>query len=74
MIRFRSKDTQFVVPSGTVNALAKKLDVNETQVIHIALSKLATELLPAYEPDDGSLTKKQVDALRKNANKHLPKG
>ena len=74
LIRFRSRDTQFGVTRGTVKALAEKLDVDETQVIHIALSKLATVLLPAYEPDDGPLTQKQVDVIRKNADKHLSKG
>lgn len=41
---------------ATVNALAKKLDVNETQVIHLALSKFAADHLPAYQPDEGPLT------------------
>ncbi len=74
LVKFRSKDTQFGVTRGTVKALAKELDVNETQVIHMALSKFATDVLPAYSPDDGPLTAMQVKALRKDANSHLPKG
>ena len=74
LVKFRSKDTQFGVTRGTVKALAKELDVNETQVIHMALSKFATDVLPAYAPDDVPLTAKQVRALRKDATKHLPKG
>lgn len=74
LVKFRSKDTQFGVTRGTVKALAKELDVNETQVIHMALSKFASDILPAYEPDDGPLTAKQITALRKDAAKHLPKG
>ena len=74
LIKFRSKDTQFGVTRTTVKAIAKELDVNETQVIHMALSKFATDVLPAYAPDDGPLTVKQVLALRKDAAKHLPKG
>jgi hypothetical protein len=74
LVKFRSKDTQFGVTRGTVKALAKELDVNETQVIHMALSKFATDFLPAYAPDDGPLTATQVKALRKDANNHLPKG
>ena len=66
LVKFRSKDTQFGVTRGTVKALAKELDVNETQVIHMALSKLAFDVLPAYELDDGPLTAKQVTALRNN--------
>ena len=74
LIKFRSKDTQFGVTRTTVMAIAKELDVNETQVIHMALSKFATDVFPAYAPDDGPLTAKQVLALRKDAAKHLPKG
>ena len=59
---------------STVKAIAKELDVNETQVIYMALSKFATDVLPTYAPDDGPLTAKQVLALRKDAAKHLPKG
>lgn len=74
LVKFRSKDTQFGVTRTTVKAIAKELDVNETQVIHMALSKFAKDVLPAYAPDDGPLTAKQVLALRKDAAKRLPKG
>ena len=74
LIKFRSKEIQFGVTRTTVKAIAKELDVNETQVINMALSKFATDVLPAYAPDDGPLTAKQVLALRKDAAKHLPKG
>ena len=74
LVKFRSKDTQFGVTRGTVKALAKELDVNETQVIHMALSRFAADVLPAYAPDDGPLTAKQITALRKDAAKHLPQG
>lgn len=74
LLNFRSKDTQFGVTWGTVRALAKQLGVNETQVIHMALSKFAMDVLPAYAPDDGPLTARQVRALRKDANQHLPGG
>ena len=60
LVKFRSKNTQFGVTRETVKALARKLDVNETQVIHMALSKFASDLLPAYELDDGPLTAKQI--------------
>jgi hypothetical protein len=74
LVKFRSKDTQFGVTRKTVKALAKELDVNETQVIHMALSKFASDVLPAYAPDDGPLTAKQIAALRKDAAKHVPIG
>ena len=74
LVKFRVKDTRLGVTRSTVKALASELDVSETQVIHMALSKFADEVLPAYEPDDGPLTVKQIGALRKDAAKHLPKG
>jgi hypothetical protein len=40
----------------------------------MALSKLANDVLPAYEPDDGPLTATQIKALRRDAKAHLPSG
>lgn len=74
LVKFRAKDTRFGVTRSTVKALATELDVSETQVIHMALSRFAEDVLPAYEPDDGPLTAKQITALRKDAAIHLPKG
>ena len=37
----------------------------EAQVIHYALRKLAKEVLPAYEADDGELMPTQLVAIRK---------
>jgi|ERR1035437_440503 hypothetical protein len=74
LVKFRATDTQFGVTRGTVKALATELGVNETQVIHMALSKFASDVLPAYAPDDGPLTAKQVAAIRKDAANYLPKG
>ena len=36
--------------------LAVVLGMDETQVIHLALYKLATKFLPYYEADEGALT------------------
>ena len=74
LMKFRVKDTRFGVTRRTVKALAAELDVSETQVIHMALSKFAEDVLPAYEPDDGPLTAKQITALRKDVATQLPKG
>ena len=74
LMKFRAKDTQFGVTRNTVKALAAELDVTETQVIHMALSKFAGDVLPAYAPDDGPLTARQIAAIRKDAAKRLPKG
>jgi len=74
LVKFRSKDTQFGVTRATVKAIAKELDINETQAIHLALSKFASDILPAYEPDDGPLTTKEIKLLRGRAAKQLPTG
>ena len=74
LVKFRAKDTSFGVTRSTVKAMALELDVNETQVIHLALSKFASDVLPAYAPDDGPLTARQISALRKDGVKHLPQG
>ena len=58
----------------TMTEIAIALDITETQVIHLALSRLAGEILPAYAPDDGPLTANQIKALRKDAAKRLLKG
>ena len=34
-------------------------------MIHYAVCKLAKEVLPSYEADDGELTPKQLAAIRK---------
>jgi hypothetical protein len=74
LVKFRTKDTRFGVTRQTVEALVSELDISETQVVHMALSKFAEEVLPAYEPDDGPLTSKEFGALRKDAKGRLPKG
>jgi hypothetical protein len=74
LLKFRTKDTQLGVTRDTVKALAAELDTTETQVVHMALSKLAQEMLPAYEPDGGPLTARELAAVRKAAKKALPKG
>ena len=74
LLKFRTKDTRFGVTRSTVKALASELDVTETQVVHMALSKLAEETLPAYEPDDGPLTARQLAGVRKTAKAMAPKG
>jgi hypothetical protein len=74
LLKFRSRDTKSGVTRNTIKALAEELDMNETQVIHVALSKFAAEFLPAYAPDDGPLTAKQIKALRLDAEKHMPVG
>jgi hypothetical protein len=67
LLRFRASDNRLGVTRATVERLAKELGLNETQVIHYALKRLATELLPAYETDDGPLTARELRAIQRAA-------
>jgi hypothetical protein len=74
LLKFRGADSSYSVTRGTVKAISNTLGLTETQVVHIALSRLAEEVLPAYEPDDGPLTRQQLAALRRDAKERLAKG
>lgn len=65
LLRFRGADSRLGVTRATVGRLAQELGLNETQVIHYALKRLATELLPAYEADDGPLTVREARAIER---------
>ena len=68
LMRFQPTDTPSKVSRATLASLAKHLGFNrESEVLHYAVSKLASEVLPAYEADDGPLTTKQMAAIRKAA-------
>lgn len=74
LLKFRARDTQFGVRRETVKAMAERFDLSETEVVHMALSRLAKEELPAYEADDGPLTARDAKALRKIAGAARPTG
>lgn len=74
LLKFRPTDSVVGVTRQTVKAMATRLGVPETQVVHLALAKLAVETLPGYESDDGPLTARQLAAVKADAAKHLPKG
>lgn len=62
--RFRAIDSPAGVTRATVTRLANLLDVNETQVIHLALRDMAFRMLPHYEADGGSLTTTQIHQIK----------
>ena len=72
--KFRSKDTQFGVTRDTVKKMAAMYDLSETEVVHMALSRMAQEDLPAYEADDGLLTARELKAVRDVAAASIPTG
>lgn len=74
LLKFRTRDTQFGVTRETVKAMAARFDLSETEVVHMALSRLAKEELPAYEADDGPLSARDLKAIGKMAEAALPTG
>jgi len=68
LMRFQPTDTATKVSRATLTKLARQLGYKrESEVLHYAVRKLANEVLPTYEPDDGLLTVKQMAAIRKAA-------
>lgn len=74
LLKFRPTNSVLGVTRKTVKSMAARLGVPETQVVHLALARLAEETLPGYEADDGTLTARQLAAVKADATKHLPKG
>ena len=74
LLKFRARNTQFGVTRDTVKAMAARFDLSETEVVHMALSRMAKDELPTYEADDGPLSAGDMKALTKIANAALPKG
>ena len=73
LFRFRAKDTVSGVSRETLMKLSDTLGYTETQVMHLALAKLAKEVIPAYEADEGDLTGKQLAAIRKAVPQGKPR-
>ncbi|HMM54762.1 MAG TPA: hypothetical protein PKC23_07080 [Candidatus Desulfobacillus sp.] len=74
LLKFKPKDSPYGVTRKTLKAMAAEMDVNETMAIHLALSRLARDILPAYEADEGPLTAGDLARVRKAAQPMLPKG
>jgi hypothetical protein len=64
-LRFPPTDTTDAIGRDTLMRLTAHFGMSETETVHYALRKLAKEVLPAYEPDDGDLTPLQIAAIRK---------
>lgn len=74
LLKFRAKSTAYGVTRETLKMLAAELDTTETMVIHLAVSRFAKEVLPAYEVDDGPLSPPYFTWLKETAKSRLPKG
>ena len=74
LVKFRDRDTAFGVTRDTVKSMATHFGLSETEIIHLALSRMAKEELPGYEQDDGPLSAQDLRHLRKIAKAALPTG
>lgn len=63
-LRFPCTDTADAIGRTTLSQLAARLGMSEVETIHYALKQLAKEVLPAYGPDDGDLTARQIAAIK----------
>lgn len=66
-VRFRDSDSAQGVTRETLEKMAEKLHMTSTEVIHHALAKLAMQIFPAYEPDDGPLSDDDMAKIRSTA-------
>lgn len=73
-IVFHKRDSELGVTRETVKAMAEHFKLSEAEVVHLALSSLAAQVLPAYQADDGPLRRQAFRALRQVAEASLPKG
>lgn len=67
LFRYRERDSTYGVSRRTVGRMAEEFGLSETQVVHLALARLAQQTLPRYEVDDGPLTDRQMKAIGKLA-------
>ncbi len=74
LLKFKSKDSPYGVTRETLKAVAEEMDVSETMAVHLALSRLARDVLPAYEADEGPLTASDLARIRQVARPMLPNG
>ena len=73
LLKFRGKDSAYGVRRETLKALAEELQVSETMAVHLAISRFARDVLPAYEADEGPLTSEHLTWLKRTAKERLPK-
>ena len=61
------QDSETRISRSTLSRLARLRGTSETEVLHFAARRLADELLPLYEEDDGALTEQQLQGIRQLA-------
>ena len=74
LLKFRTMNSSYGVTRETLKALSRAMDLSETMVVHLAVSRFAREVLPGYPRDDGPLSATDKAWVRKTAKAQLPKG
>ncbi|EMA4137827.1 hypothetical protein ACYAO4_004009 [Cronobacter turicensis] len=64
LFRLRSQDTPNGISSETFDKLIQETGLSKTDLLHLALRKMADEYLPHYEADEGDITEAQIQYLR----------
>ena len=64
LFRYRDKDSLGGISQKTVELLTEVTGLSTTDLVHQALLNMAKAYLPAYELDDGPLTKEQMSKIR----------
>ena len=64
LLRYRDKDSLGGISQQTVELLTEATGLSTTDLVHQALLNMAKTYLPAYELDDGPLTKEQLSKIR----------
>ena len=65
LLTFRERDAVHAVSRKTVKRIARLLGLNETETALLALARLRDQLIPSYEPDDGPVPERVLEAIRK---------
>lgn len=64
LFRLRSQDTPTAISSETFEKLIHETGLSKTDLLHLALRKMADDYLPRYEADDAEITEAQIQYLR----------
>lgn len=64
LLQFRRQESAHAVSRQTVRKMADMLGFNETETTLFALARLRDQLLANYEPDDGPVPDKVIEAIK----------
>jgi hypothetical protein len=70
-LKFPRADNVGAVSRKTLRKLAKQFGISEEDTIQLGLIALRDGRVPSYAPDDGPLTKRQLDHYRRLAEAQM---